>query len=316
MKKIVAVVAILAVVISTFLVVQLPTVPSIQSEHIVVYDRAGLRAEISADIQRIVSISPAITFILIDLGLSDKIIALDTNSAEMLYPDMQDLPALQMMNPNIESIAMLQPDLILASSITLVGDVANDPFTQLRAMGVGVAYIPASPTVAAIEDDIRFIAKITGQSEAGERLVEIMKHEILRITSAVAELSTEPISIYFEISPAPFMYSFGSGVYLNEMLELIGGRNIFADVDGWLVVENESVVSANPSVIFTDVNFTDDPVGEILSRPGWDAVSAVANRRVYFIDNSYTSHPNHRITRGMAQMASLLHGVDIDIEND
>jgi len=316
MKKFIFIAALLIVIVSTFMTIQLLTVISPHGEHISVYDRAGLRAEIPVDVQRIVSMAPAITLTLIDLGLADKIIAIDTHSAALLYPEMQDIPAVAMMNPDVESIVMLQPDLIIASEITLVGDAANDPFVQLRAMGIGVAYILPSTTIAEIKDDLRFVAQITHRSEEGERLIEIMQHEIEQITTAIAELSPSPVSVYFEISPAPFMYSFGSGVFMNEMLELVGGRNIFAEVNGWLVVENESVVSANPHVIFTDVNFIDDPVSEILARPGWDAVNAVAGRRVYLLDGAYTSLPTHRITNGLLQMANALHGLDIDIEND
>jgi len=316
MKKLIAAAALLVVVATIFIVLQSPTASSPHSEYMVVYDRAGLLAEIPVDAQRIISMAPAITFTLIDLGIADKIIAVDTHSAALLYPEMQDIPTVAMMNPDVESIAMLQPDLIIASEITLVGDVANDPFAQLRQMGVGVAYILPSTTIAEIKDDLRFVAQITNRSEEGERLIDIMQNEIEQITAAIAELSPSPINVYFEISPAPFMYSFGSGVFMNEMLELVGGRNIFAEVDGWLVVENESVVSANPDVIFTDVNFIDDPISEILERPGWQAMNAVANRRVYLLDGTHTSLPTHRITSGLLQMANALHNLDIDIEND
>ena len=87
------------------------------------------------------------------------------------------------------------------------------------------------------------------------------------------------------------------------MITLIGAENVLGDQIGWLAVIEESAVAANPDVILTNVNYIDDPVGEIMARPGWENVTAVANGDVYYIDNGKSSLPNHLIVNALIEMA-------------
>ena len=56
--------------------------------------------------------------------------------------------------------------------------------------------------------------------------------------------------------------------FLNEMIELIGATNIFADQDGWIPVSAEQVVAANPDVIITNADYMEGAVAEIEAREG------------------------------------------------
>ena len=69
----------------------------------------------------------------------------------------------------------------------------------------------------------------------------------------------------------------------------------------------ETIVAADPDVIFTNVNYIDDPVGEILGRDGWAGVTAIANRDVYYIDSNASSQPNQNIVVALRQMAEALY---------
>jgi len=282
------------------------------------YDRARFAITVPANVHRIVSMVPSITLTLIDLDLGDRIVAVDTQSAIYLKP-ARDVPVFDMLRPDAESLLILKPDIILASDISMMGNKANDPFEPLKRLGICVAYIPTSLTISGIIGDLRFIAAVTGCIEEGERLVAEMERELSEIAALNKDRgpgrSAEPEGqrfpsgkqVYFEVSGSPFMYSFGRGVYLNEMIEAAGGQNIFASIEGWIPVEAESVVSANPDIIFTNAGYPEDPVGEILSRPGWNDMKAIKNRAVYQIDAAFTSLPNHYITKGIRAMMEYLH---------
>ena len=82
---------------------------------------------------------------------------------------------------------------------------------------------------------------------------------------------------------------------------------MLADQSGWISVEGETVAAANPDVIFTNVNYTDAPVEEILGREGWAGVSAVMNKEVYYIDNMASSLPDQNIVIAVEQMAQALY---------
>ena len=166
--------------------------------------------------------------------------------------------------------------------------------------------VPTSDSLADIQSDIAFVASLLGETEKGEALISKMQQEIDRVAAIAANL-TEKKKVYFEISAAPYMYRFGTGVFLNEMIELIGAENILADQEGWLSVGEETVVQANPDVILTNVNYIDDPIQEIKDRSGWDALAAVQDDQVYYIDNMASSLPDQNVVKALIQMAEAIY---------
>ena len=123
------------------------------------------------------------------------------------------------------------------------------------------------------------------------------------ISAALASARQGKKTVLFEISALPYIYSFGTGTFLDEMIVLMGAENVMGDQVSWISVTEESAVAANPDVILTSVNYIEDSVGEILGRSGWENVTAVANNAVYYIDNGASSLPNHHIVDAMLEMA-------------
>lgn len=209
-----------------------------------------------------------------------------------------------MMQPDMEQLAALKPDVLFVSNMTLYDQ--SNPYQQLMDLGVCVLCVPTADSIAAIQEDIAFIAAAMGKTAEGDALIVGMQAELDRI-SAIGATVTDKKSVYFEIGAAPSMYSFGTGVFLNEMIELIGAENVLADQEGWLAVEAETIVAADPDVILTNVNYIDDPVAEILGRSGWEGMSAVQNEQVFYIDNMASSLSNHNIVKALDQMAKAVY---------
>ena len=269
-----------------------------------IIDREGFPITIPTEIETIVSIGPSNTEIIVGLGFMDKIIQADLHSADI--PGLAEgIASMELMSPDLERIINLDPDIVFVIGMTRVqGD--DDPLRQVSDVGIAVIYMPTSTSIADIKEDIRFIASVLGADEKGEELVAGMTNEIERIR-AIGESITDRRTVYFEISPAPHMFSFGSGTFLNEMIEVIGAINIFADQEGWIGVADEVLLEANPDVILTSVNFMDDPEGEIMSRPGWDAITAVQNGDVFTIDTASSNRQSHNIIRALREMAEAIY---------
>ena len=60
-------------------------------------------------------------------------------------------------------------------------------------------------------------------------------------------------------------------------------------------------------MILTNVNYIEDPVGEIKGRSGWENVNAVKDGQVYVIDNGASSLPNQHIVDALKQMAKAIY---------
>lgn len=268
-------------------------------------DRAGNPITLPENVQRVVSLAPSFTETLLDLDCADLIVGIDTQTQLYAYEELSaDLPAFDMMAPDCEQIAALQPDLVIVSGMTDIS--GNDLYAPLADLGICVVNIPSSTSIQGIRDDIAFLAACVDRPVEGAKLVKEMDDAIDEI-AAIGATVTDKKTVYFEISAAPYCYSFGSDTFLNEMIELIGAQNIFADQSGWLSVEPESVVSANPDVILTSVNYIDDPVGELLARDGWQEVTAVKDGAVYAIDNQSSSLPNENIVTALREMAAAVY---------
>ncbi len=268
-------------------------------------DPSGAAIAIPDQVDSVVALAPSICETLVALGVEEKITGYDLQSAGLVgLPE--GVPTFDTVNPDIEQLTALAPDMLLVSNLSLYDQEA--PYQPLIDAGVCVICVPTSESVEGVRSDIRFLASALRVPEEGERVIAEMDAERARLSDIVSDIpAEEQKSVYFEISPAPYLYSSGSGTYLHELIELAGGRNVLADQSGWLSVEGEIVVAANPDVIFTNVNYMDAPVEEILGREGWAGVSAVQNKEVYYIDNMASSLPDQNIVKAVEQMAQALY---------
>jgi iron complex transport system substrate-binding protein len=262
-------------------------------------DRAGAQVTMPRKIETIISTAPSNTEIIIDLGLADRLVAIDTYSAE-LAGIRGDPVLIDFVYPDAELIIGLNPDIIVAAghNQTVSGD---DPLKMVKEAGISVVYIPTSNSVDDIYEDIRFIAEVLQVEEKGAELILQMREQIDAIAKTGAAINPKK-SVYFEISPFPFIVTCGQGTYINQMIEIIGAINIFAGEKGWFSPAAELIVEGNPDVILTLGNGTDTSE-EIKARAGFETINAVKYNAVYSIDANSASRPSPRIILALRQMA-------------
>lgn len=266
-------------------------------------DREGNSITLPENIEKIISMGPSNTEILIALGCGDKIIATDTYSdnIEGLTPGV---PMFDMMAPDGEKLVNLQPDVIFITGMSKAD--GGDQLKSVADAGVCVIYMPSSSSLAAIMEDIGFIASVMDKEAEGEAIISHMEQAVADVMD-IASTITEQKKVYFEIDAPPYMCSFGEGVFLNELIELLGAKNIFGGQHSWINPTDESILHADPDVILTSVHYINDPVGDIKSRPGWDAISAVQNDAVYRIDTDSSNRPSHNVVKALNEMAKAIY---------
>ena len=262
--------------------------------------------EETAKVSRIISTSPSNTEILVGLGLTDKIVAVDKYSTD-IEGLSAEIPQLELSNPDAETILGLEPDLIITSEINQVGNAEN-PFSMLEESGITVLYIPTSTSIEGIYSDIEKIAEATGKVEQGEALISDMKEKI----SAISEIAkmipeSERKTIYFEISPAPSLFTFGKETFLNEMIELVGATNIFGNETGWVSPSEETILKENPDVILSNVNYIENPIDEIKGRAGWENLTAVKENQIFMINTNAASRPSQNVMIALEEMAQAIY---------
>ena len=291
MKKLICALMALTLLLSAAALAEVPT-----------EDRAGNAIAIPGEINKIISLAPATTEILEAIGAKDRIIAVDTQTP-LYVAGLDSLPQFDMMAPDVEAIAALEPDVVYTSGMSYLD---GDPYHALVDMGICVIEIPSSASIQGVADDIVFTAACIGLEAEGQALADDMLAKIDELAAIGATIEDKK-SVFFEISALPYIYSCGKGTFIDEMIQLIGAENVLGDMEGWVSVTEEDAVASNPDVILTSVNYIEDSVGEILGRTGWEAVTAIANKDVYYIDNAASSLPDQNIVKAMIEMALAIY---------
>lgn len=268
-----------------------------------VNDLEGGTVEIKGELNAIISGAPAATEILTGLGVGDRIIAADMYSADVEGVD-PSVCTLDFYNLDIEYIASLEPDAVIIDGISMTG--ADDPYRTLKEAGVTVLYLPSAASVDGVKDGIRFISECVDKADKGAELIADIDSCISEITEKAAAI-TEKKSVYFEISAAPYLYTCGNNTFINDILNIVGAENIYANEEGWLSNSEETVIAADPDVIITSVKYDGYDFNEISARAGWENISAVKNGCVYQVEPNPVSRPSQNVVKGIREVAAAVY---------
>lgn len=273
-------------------------------------DRAGNDIKVPEKVEKIVSMAPSTTQFLIDLGLADKIVGIDTNSATYADKLKSDIPQFDMMNPDNEAIAALSPDIVFTSGMSSVG--GTSPFQSLIDSGVCVADIPSPSSIEGICDDLEFIGACVGkgmESLAYSKGFTAFMASIEEIGKNIPSDQQKTVLVMMNVPSAeyPTIYTFGKGTYMNEMLEAIGAKNVFGDQEGWLSVSSEDAIAANPDIILMDCNWLPGAADQVMALEGWENVNAVKNKAVTQIDEDLCSRPNQHVAEATLEWGKAVY---------
>ncbi len=274
-------------------------------------DRAGNEIEIPGEVNKVVSLSPSVTRILIDMGLSDRIIAIDTDSSIYSSELPADIPQFDITEPDNEALIELEPDIVFTSlNDTEEDEASEDIFKPLKAKKICVADIPSCNSLSEIKEDISFIGMTLGESSKAKELINEYNAElssIKEISMNIVERKTVLFMMSLPTEDEPYVDTCGSETFLNDMLSCIGARNVVITEEGMVNITQEEAIAMNPDVIITFISGTDDPVNQIIYLHGWENVSAIQNREVYYIDPTSISQTNNHITDAIWDMAKQVY---------
>jgi iron complex transport system substrate-binding protein len=259
--------------------------------------------------QRIVSTAPSITEMLYALGLGDRIVGVDRFSrfpAEAARKtQIGDYVA-----PNLETIASLRPTLVIipANPVQLRERMEA---LKLRVLELNQEGIPA------IYKAVRDIGAATGTSAKAESIIESIRQQLGSIRARASVL--RPVRMMFVVGRTPGSLDgltvVGQASYLNEIIEIAGGQNVFKDASaGYPRVSLEEILSRNPDVII-DMGEMADTVGVsdaqkrsvVLMWNRLASIAAVRNHRVHAVASDIFVVPGPRVVQAAQEFFAILH---------
>ena len=250
--------------------------------------------------RRIVSLAPSLTEILFLVGADSSIVGV-TDYCD--YPDAAKHKAKigGMLNPNIERILALQPDLVLMSGS---GNMRSD-FEKLTSTGTPV-FVSHPRTIDEVFKSIIDIGELTGRRRTSDSIVALLQIRRESLVRQAAARKKETVLMILSLNP---LIAIGPKTFLNELVTLANGQNIVHDSStAYPVLSREEILRCQPGVIVA-TNDIVRSVDDILSPyPEWKSLTAIRNRRVAIVDASIVSRPGPRIIDGLAAIIRAIHG--------
>ncbi|MBQ6173037.1 MAG: ABC transporter substrate-binding protein [Clostridia bacterium] len=272
-----------------------------QADGVTVTDMMGREITLSEPATRIVALTASDCEILCALGCGDALVG---RGEYCDYPEsVLAVPSVQSgYETNLEQIVALQPQVVLMSTMAQSAEQVD----QLTQAGIAVVVSDAKD-IEGVYTSIRLIGALMGKDTEAEALVGLMQDVFAQIGEQSEDTGK---TVYFEVSPLQWgLWTAGRGTFMDELAAMCGLTNIFADVEGWAEISEEQVLARNPDFIVTITMYYGEgptPVEEILSRPGWDTVTAVRNGAILNADSNEISRPGPRL---MDAATTLLHFV-------
>ncbi len=234
----------------------------------------------------IISLSPSATETLFAIGAGDQVIAVDDQSS---YPAEAPRTNLSGYQPNVEAILNYSPDLV----VTATPD--DTTISGLSKAGVPTLVLPAVTDFDGVYNEIERLGTATGHIESSKELVSDMR---ARIDQAVSE-APQAVGVTYFHELDPTLYTVTSDSFIGQVYGLFGLVNI-ADAapsgGGYVQLSEESVVEANPDVIFlADAAFGGASPEEVAQRPGWSQITAVELNQIFVLDPDISSRWGPRV---------------------
>ncbi len=259
--------------------------------------------------QRIVSTAPSLTELLYALGLGDRVVGVDRFSR---YPaDALNKPKIgDYANPNLEAIAALRPDLVL---------IPTNPVKLAERLGLlRLKTLEIDQEgIAKLYESFRVVGDATGAREQAAKLTASVRDQLEQIRAKAAPLKRTRMMFVVGRTPNRLdgLIVVGQASYLNEIIALAGGANVFRDaVASYPGVSLEEVLARNPDVII-DMGDMADTVGVTEQHKRevaglWErlgSVSAVKQHRVYAVASDIYVVPGPRVVDAAKAFLEMLH---------
>ena len=241
-----------------------------------VNDELGRTVEVPNHPHRVACLIPSVVDIVYSLGAGADVVAISDFTKypkEALQKPSIGLP----INPSMETIVALHPDLVLGS-----GDLNTLEFAgQLERLGIAVFMVDPHG-LEGIYGSILSIGRALNREPDAKALVARLR---TRVDTVKARVSGKPrVRVFMAIWYDPVM-TIGKRAFSSELIEAAGARSVTDDIaQEWPEVSIETVVSRQPDALLFASGSGITPE-ELKARPGWEHLKAVREGRIYYIDD-------------------------------
>ena len=265
-----------------------------------VSDQLGREMAVPKEPQRIVTLAASLTEIVFALGQGHRVCGVEQFSD--YPPAAQKLPKVgSYINPDVERIVALRPDLCLA-----IKD-GNPRHVVERLVGLGIPVYAVDPrNLQGVIATVLEIGRLINAIPAAEALADDLSRRLQRINFLVTRNQHRP-RVFFQIGISPIV-SVGSHTFLDELITTAGGLNVAAGKITYPRFSQEQVLALLPEIMI----ITSMARGEAFDRvktfwERWQTLPAARNHKIFLVDSNIVDRPSPRIFDGLETLFRLFH---------
>ena len=260
----------------------------------------------NAPVRRVISLVPALTEMLFAIGAGPQVIAV--SSYDEFPPAVEALPRVgSLLDPDVERILSLRPDLVLTYGSQ--GELQ----TQLARAGIR-AFSYRHGGVAGVLQSLRDLGAATGHAPAAEREAREIQEQLDAVQARVQAHPRPRTLLVFSRQPQSLqqMYVSGGVGFLDDILRIAGGDNVFGDVRRESVQPSHELLLARAPEAIVEIHATGMMTVANLERERrlWEtlaSIPAVRGGRLHFLEGSYLVVPGPRMGLAAEALARVLH---------
>ena len=264
-----------------------------------VTDDAGFAITLDHPAQRVISLVPSATEMLVAIGGLKQVVG---RTRYDNAPEVAGLPSVGGgLDPSVEAIVALHPDLV----ISWESDKKQEVRAKLMKVGIPV-FILRSQDTTDIFNGIANIGRLSGHDSAARAVASSMRATLDSVRDAVKGLSSP--SVFYVVYDNPPMTT-GPNTFVGQLITLAGARSIFAnETKLWPNVSLEEVVRRNPDMLVVPVgDSTKNALGRFGKMQGWRDLRAVRTHKVFAVPADLMSRPSPSIAAASRVLLQVFH---------
>jgi iron complex transport system substrate-binding protein len=248
--------------------------------------------------RRIVSLAPSMTEALFAIGAGDRVVGRSRFCD--FPPAARELPIVGDVDPDLEAILELRPDLIVG-----LGGLTSRRLADKLAASAIDTWFPETSSLAAIDELLVGLGERVRRTQEAKRVVlELDAHE-QAIERSVAGQPRPRVLLVVSLAP---VVAAGPKSFADELIRGAGGENVVVEGGAWPMVGFERIVDLDPDAVLDATVVGGGDVTRITPKaPGWGGLRAVGEGHVVAIRDERVLRAGPRIADGLAVLARALH---------
>ncbi|PMQ01060.1 MAG: ABC transporter substrate-binding protein [Dictyoglomus sp. NZ13-RE01] len=265
-----------------------------------VKDDLGRVIKFSQIPKRIVSLAPSSTEILFALGLDKEIVGV-TDFCD--YPKQAQTKEKVggFSNPNVEKIVKLNPDLVV-----LYKSFPKEIFNQLTQLLPNTNFIVLDPkNFEDVLNNILLLGKITGKETSALKIHGNMLRRLKEIERKLTFIKPSK-KVLFLLWNDPFI-SASPSTFIGDLFKKLKVINIVEnETPEYPILSIEYIVNKNPDYIIIG-EMSGINIDSIINKPEFSSISAVKNRKVYYVNDDLVFRPGPRLIDGLEALFRIFY---------